>query len=152
MATKEKNTSYNRAKDAFEALDLEDKAVFLIDAVFKTVLGGMEQFTTAVSDAVDDLTNRTYADGDSDDDETSADKTVKRQSAAKKSSTKKASTQSSWRAPVWSAWDGTIVSPSDLRSNTCSQQSDKERWGSNAGPTNAKFKMRYNRWIILPPI
>ena len=93
MATKEKNTSYNRAKDAFEALDLEDKAVFLIDAVFKTVLGGMEQFTTAVSDAVDDLTNRTYADGDSDDDETSADKTVKRQSAAKKSSTRKASTK-----------------------------------------------------------
>ena len=94
MATKEKSNDYRDAKDAFDTLELEDKAIFLMDAVFSTLLGGIEDVSSVVTDAVDDLMNKRGCDPDSDvsdaDGTENARKTATKKTAAKKTAAKKA--------------------------------------------------------------
>jgi hypothetical protein len=88
MPTKEKSSDYRDAKDAFDSLELEDKAVFLMDAVFSTVLKGVEDVSSAVSDAMDDLVRRRDCDDDSDATSENGAKSS-RKTTAKKTTTRK---------------------------------------------------------------
>lgn len=88
MTTKEKDADYRNAKSAFDTLELEEKAVFLVDAVFSTVLKGMEEFTTAVSDAVDDIVDRRSSDVDGP--RNPSRSATKKKTTAKKKASKKA--------------------------------------------------------------
>lgn len=112
MTTKEKNTDYRNAKSAFDTLELEDKAVFLVDAVFSTVLKGMEEFTSAVTDAVDDIVDRRSSDVDGPKEpsrsarkKSASKKTASKKSSAKKAARKKSATKKSPDAPQTTASD-----------------------------------------------
>ena len=53
MATskKEADTAYKQARDAFDGLKMEEKAVFLVESVVHTLARGLEDAGKAVADA-----------------------------------------------------------------------------------------------------
>lgn len=57
MSDKEKKRSkkYNRTREKFDELPLEDKATFLVEAVFTTLTKGIEQAGKAFSDELNSL-------------------------------------------------------------------------------------------------
>jgi hypothetical protein len=49
---------YKRARTDFEDLEIEDKAVFLLEATVTTIARGIEQFGRVVSDQINDAFGR----------------------------------------------------------------------------------------------
>ena len=73
---KKRSKKYNRVREKFEELPLEEKATFLVEAVFTTLTRGIEQAGKAFSDELNSLfdqarerAERRAAEGDSEDSE-----------------------------------------------------------------------------------
>ena len=82
MAEKEKNNKeqYRQARDEFDALKIEEKAVFLVESTFSMVAHGIESIGTVFSDQI----NTIFRDEDSAED--------KKEDPPKKRTTRKRST------------------------------------------------------------
>ncbi len=93
MATKQDRTDYGEAKDAFDTLELEEKALFIVEAAFSTVLKGLEEFTSAISDTVDEMVNRRDCCSDSDEAQEEEGAPATKKSAARKRPARKTTTR-----------------------------------------------------------
>ena len=92
---KKSDSSYGDARRAFDDLKVEEKARFVLEAVFSTVADGIDRVSQVISDGFDQAVTDCEPDEASDEPKKSSRKTgTSRKRAAKKTSTRKKSSSS----------------------------------------------------------
>lgn len=99
MAEKAKNTKeeYRQARDRFDSLKIEEKAIFLVESAFSMLAQGIEALGSMFSEQINKVYEETEtkaADSEKEK-QTPPKKTAARKTAAKKATTKKRTTKRS---------------------------------------------------------